>query len=160
MRCINDVSFAAQSTFSVLCKRVEIALEKDGNSFGFTLRGGANPDPVRSRPLIVTQIRPGSSADRSDGWLFFLIVTSVAFFHITTRIFFKKVTRYIFELYILTGYQNHAGGWNSPLWKAKACLSFKDNALVADDLVTQRTKEPTHTIFAENILFSTSGPFC
>ena len=33
------------------------------------------------------------------------------------------------------------------------------SALVADDLVTQGAKAPAHTIFAENILFSTSGPF-
>ena len=55
---------SAQTTFSVLCKRVDIQLEKDGHSFGFTLRGGTCDDAMKSRPLTVTQIRPGSSADR------------------------------------------------------------------------------------------------
>ena len=50
----------------MLCKRVDIQLEKDGHSFGFTLRGGTSDEAIKSRPLTVTQIRPGSSADRSD----------------------------------------------------------------------------------------------
>ena len=60
-----NVHIVAQTTFSVLCKRVEVRLEKDGGTFGFLLRGGANVEGEKSRPLTITQIRPGSSADRS-----------------------------------------------------------------------------------------------
>ncbi|KAL5014355.1 hypothetical protein ScPMuIL_008625 [Solemya velum] len=59
---------AVGNSFSVQCKRHDIVLEKEGNSFGFTLRGGYSTERMKSRPLIVTHIRPGSSADR-DGSL-------------------------------------------------------------------------------------------
>ncbi|ELU00765.1 hypothetical protein CAPTEDRAFT_224220 [Capitella teleta] len=52
------------SSFSVMCKRIEVTLDKEGSTFGFVLRGGIHGDPVRCRPLVITQVRLGSSADR------------------------------------------------------------------------------------------------
>ncbi|KAL3851669.1 hypothetical protein ACJMK2_015398 [Sinanodonta woodiana] len=49
---------------SVRCKQHTVKLDKDGSSFGFTLRGGINKDSMKSRPQTITQIRPGGSADR------------------------------------------------------------------------------------------------
>ncbi len=43
---------------------MHIQLEKEGNSYGFTMRGGSSDDQTKSRPLIVTNIRAGGSADR------------------------------------------------------------------------------------------------
>ena len=52
-------------SFSVMCKRIEVPLRQDcGGTFGFTLRGGTNPDPDKCRPLTVIQIRPKGPADR------------------------------------------------------------------------------------------------
>ena len=48
----------------VVTRCVGILLEKEGGSFGFTVRGGASPEPGKSRPLIVTHVRPGGPADR------------------------------------------------------------------------------------------------
>ena len=56
---------AEQISFSVMCKRIDIRLRKDDHGmFGMTLRGGANSDPLKFRPLTVTQIRQGGPADR------------------------------------------------------------------------------------------------
>ena len=55
---------SAQTTFSVICKRIEVCLQRDADTFGFTLRGGLHDDPTKCRPLTITQIRPGSAADR------------------------------------------------------------------------------------------------
>ena len=49
---------------AVRSQTVHIQLEKENNSYGFTLRGGFNEDKLKSRPLIVTNIRAGGSADR------------------------------------------------------------------------------------------------
>ena len=43
---------------------VHIQLEKENNSYGFTIRGGFNEEKLKARPLIVTNIRAGGSADR------------------------------------------------------------------------------------------------
>ena len=43
---------------------MHIQLEKEGNSYGFTIRGGSHEEKSKSRPLIVTNIRAGGSADR------------------------------------------------------------------------------------------------
>lgn len=44
-------------------KVVDIILDKEGESFGFTMRGGAyGPDPTKSRPLTITAIRQGGPA--------------------------------------------------------------------------------------------------
>ena len=49
---------------NVESKRIEIILEKDGESLGFILRGGLTQESMKSRPLTITHIRPGSAADR------------------------------------------------------------------------------------------------
>ncbi|XP_067346802.1 glutamate receptor-interacting protein 1 isoform X8 [Channa argus] len=48
----------------VMFKNVEVTLHKDGNSFGFVIRGGASEDRNKSRPIVITTIRPGGPADR------------------------------------------------------------------------------------------------
>ncbi|XP_069575320.1 glutamate receptor-interacting protein 1 isoform X5 [Brachyistius frenatus] len=48
----------------VMFKNVEVTLHKDGNSFGFVIRGGAHEDRNKSRPIVITTIRPGGPADR------------------------------------------------------------------------------------------------
>uniref|UniRef100_S4R8A7 PDZ domain-containing protein n=1 Tax=Petromyzon marinus TaxID=7757 RepID=S4R8A7_PETMA len=53
---------------SVVHKTIEIALHKDGNSFGFVVRGGVQSDKKKSRPIVVSHVRQGGPADR-DGTL-------------------------------------------------------------------------------------------
>uniref|UniRef100_A0A669ES43 Glutamate receptor interacting protein 2a n=1 Tax=Oreochromis niloticus TaxID=8128 RepID=A0A669ES43_ORENI len=48
----------------VITKTIEVCLHKEGNSFGFVMRGGFHEDWRRSRPLVVTSVRPGGPADR------------------------------------------------------------------------------------------------
>ena len=48
----------------VVTRCVGILLEKEGGSFGFTVRGGASNEPNKTRPLIITHVRPGGPADR------------------------------------------------------------------------------------------------
>ncbi|MBN3283493.1 GRIP2 protein, partial [Polyodon spathula] len=55
---------APDSSSGVISKTIEICLHKEGNSFGFVLRGGAHEDWHKSRPLVVTYVRPGGPADR------------------------------------------------------------------------------------------------
>ncbi|TRY93792.1 hypothetical protein DNTS_012171 [Danionella cerebrum] len=57
-------SAAPDSTSGVISKTIEICLQKEGNSFGFVMRGGSHEDWHKSRPLVVTQVRPGGPADR------------------------------------------------------------------------------------------------
>uniref|UniRef100_A0A8D3C8N5 Glutamate receptor interacting protein 2 n=1 Tax=Scophthalmus maximus TaxID=52904 RepID=A0A8D3C8N5_SCOMX len=52
------------STSGVISKTIDICLHKEGNSFGFVMRGGTQEDWHRSRPLVVTYVRPGGPADR------------------------------------------------------------------------------------------------
>ncbi|KPP74376.1 glutamate receptor-interacting protein 1-like [Scleropages formosus] len=61
----NHLSFltAVQGT-GVMFKNVEVTLHKEGNTFGFVLRGGAHEDRSKSRPVVITSIRPGGPADR------------------------------------------------------------------------------------------------
>ena len=49
------------------CPRViQVMVEKEQGSFGFTVRGGASQEePARSRPLTITHVRPGGPTDRS-----------------------------------------------------------------------------------------------
>ncbi|XP_032828405.2 glutamate receptor-interacting protein 1-like isoform X2 [Petromyzon marinus] len=54
---------AVDST-AVIPKLIEITLNKEGNSFGFVCRGGAHADRSKSRPVVVTHVRPGGPADR------------------------------------------------------------------------------------------------
>ncbi|XP_052430075.1 glutamate receptor-interacting protein 1-like [Carassius gibelio] len=48
----------------VMFKNVEVTLHKEGNTFGFVIRGGAYEDRNKSRPVTITTIRPGGPADR------------------------------------------------------------------------------------------------
>uniref|UniRef100_A0A673A2B1 Glutamate receptor interacting protein 1 n=1 Tax=Sphaeramia orbicularis TaxID=375764 RepID=A0A673A2B1_9TELE len=48
----------------VMFKNVEVTLHKEGNSFGFVIRGGAHEDRNKSRPIVITTIRPSGPADR------------------------------------------------------------------------------------------------
>ncbi|XP_032892683.1 glutamate receptor-interacting protein 2 [Amblyraja radiata] len=48
----------------IIPKTVEITLYKEGNSFGFVMRGGAHEDWNKSRALAVTHVRVGGPADR------------------------------------------------------------------------------------------------
>ncbi|XP_039693298.1 glutamate receptor-interacting protein 2 isoform X4 [Pteropus medius] len=47
-----------------ISKTVDVSLYKEGNSFGFVLRGGAHEDGHKCRPLVLTYVRPGGPADR------------------------------------------------------------------------------------------------
>ncbi|MEQ2218512.1 Glutamate receptor-interacting protein 2, partial [Xenoophorus captivus] len=47
----------------IMTKNIEVCLHKEGNSFGFVMRGGFHEDRRRSRPLVVTGVRPGGPAD-------------------------------------------------------------------------------------------------
>uniref|UniRef100_A0A8C5E5T1 Glutamate receptor interacting protein 2b n=1 Tax=Gouania willdenowi TaxID=441366 RepID=A0A8C5E5T1_GOUWI len=55
---------APDSTSGVLSKTIDICLHKEGTSFGFVMRGGIHKDWHKSRPLVVTYVRPGGPADR------------------------------------------------------------------------------------------------
>ncbi|XP_061407840.1 glutamate receptor-interacting protein 1-like isoform X2 [Lethenteron reissneri] len=55
---------APDSTAGVIAKTIEITLYKEGNSFGFVIRGGAHEQRHKSRPILVTCVRPGGPADR------------------------------------------------------------------------------------------------
>ncbi|KAA0712410.1 Glutamate receptor-interacting protein 2 [Triplophysa tibetana] len=57
-------SAAPDSTSGVISKTIDICLQKEGNSFGFVMRGGSHEDWQKSRPLVVTHVRPGGPADR------------------------------------------------------------------------------------------------
>ncbi|KAL1021564.1 hypothetical protein UPYG_G00014860 [Umbra pygmaea] len=56
--------FVQSSPSGVIAKTIEVCLYKEGNSFGFVMRGGFHEDWHRSRPLVVTYVRPGGPADR------------------------------------------------------------------------------------------------
>uniref|UniRef100_A0A3B1JQR3 Glutamate receptor interacting protein 2a n=1 Tax=Astyanax mexicanus TaxID=7994 RepID=A0A3B1JQR3_ASTMX len=56
--------FAPSNPNSVISKTIEVCLEKEGNSFGFVVRGGFHEDWHKARPLVVTYVRPGGPADR------------------------------------------------------------------------------------------------
>ncbi|CAF0989987.1 unnamed protein product [Rotaria sordida] len=49
---------------TVHTKTIQIQLEKEGQSYGFILRGGDSDDKSKTRPLIITKIRPQGPADR------------------------------------------------------------------------------------------------
>ncbi|XP_048463810.1 glutamate receptor-interacting protein 1 isoform X1 [Rhincodon typus] len=48
----------------IILKTVEVTLHKEGNTFGFVIRGGAHEDRNRSRPIVITYVRAGGPADR------------------------------------------------------------------------------------------------
>nr|XP_055200775.1 glutamate receptor-interacting protein 2 isoform X3 [Nyctereutes procyonoides] len=55
---------APENNPGIITKTVDVSLYKEGNSFGFVLRGGAHEDIHKTRPLVLTYIRPGGPADR------------------------------------------------------------------------------------------------
>lgn len=55
---------AVQGSGCVVARTVAVLLEKEENSFGFTVRGGVSLDPAKTRPLVITHVRPGGPADR------------------------------------------------------------------------------------------------
>ncbi|XP_013000497.1 glutamate receptor-interacting protein 2 isoform X4 [Cavia porcellus] len=55
---------APENNPRVVSKTVDVSLYKEGNSFGFVLRGGTHEDLHKSRPLVLTHVRPGGPADR------------------------------------------------------------------------------------------------
>ncbi|XP_072002749.1 glutamate receptor-interacting protein 1 isoform X5 [Engystomops pustulosus] len=48
----------------MIFRTVEVTLHKEGNTFGFVIRGGAHEDRNKSRPIVITCVRPGGPADR------------------------------------------------------------------------------------------------
>uniref|UniRef100_A0A3P9PUG2 Glutamate receptor interacting protein 2a n=1 Tax=Poecilia reticulata TaxID=8081 RepID=A0A3P9PUG2_POERE len=63
-RVVLEVEYELPSPSGVITKTIEVFLHKEGNSFGFVMRGGFHEDWRRSRPLVVTGVRPGGPADR------------------------------------------------------------------------------------------------
>lgn len=62
-RLVSFVDFDRLSM--VRCKTTDISIDKEGGSFGFTIRGGSwGPDITKSRPITITAIRTGGPADR------------------------------------------------------------------------------------------------
>ncbi|XP_066101017.1 glutamate receptor-interacting protein 2 isoform X1 [Saccopteryx bilineata] len=55
---------APENSLGIISKTVDVSLYKEGNSFGFVLRGGAHEDSHKCRPLVLTYVRPGGPADR------------------------------------------------------------------------------------------------
>ncbi|XP_019289184.2 glutamate receptor-interacting protein 2 isoform X2 [Panthera pardus] len=55
---------APENSPGIVTKTVDVSLYKEGNSFGFVLRGGAHEDVHKTRPLVLTCVRPGGPADR------------------------------------------------------------------------------------------------
>nr|KAF6420404.1 glutamate receptor interacting protein 2 [Molossus molossus] len=55
---------APENNPGIISKTVDVSLYKEGNSFGFVLRGGAHEDSHKCRPLVLTYVRPGGPADR------------------------------------------------------------------------------------------------
>ncbi|XP_047474021.1 glutamate receptor-interacting protein 2-like isoform X4 [Penaeus chinensis] len=53
-----------QGSGCVLGRTVDVVLEKEEGSFGFTVRGGSSHDATKTRPLVITHVRPGGPADR------------------------------------------------------------------------------------------------
>nr|XP_020139121.1 glutamate receptor-interacting protein 2 [Microcebus murinus] len=58
---------APENNPGVVSKVVDVCLRKEGDSFGFVVRGGAHEDEHKSRPLVVTHVRPGGPADSGPG---------------------------------------------------------------------------------------------
>ncbi|XP_076864539.1 glutamate receptor-interacting protein 2 isoform X3 [Brachyhypopomus gauderio] len=55
---------APDGTSGVISKTVEMCLPKEGSSFGFVMRGGCHEDWRKTRPLVITYVRPGGPSDR------------------------------------------------------------------------------------------------
>uniref|UniRef100_A0A8C6NT46 Glutamate receptor interacting protein 1 n=1 Tax=Nothobranchius furzeri TaxID=105023 RepID=A0A8C6NT46_NOTFU len=63
-RVVLEVEYELPPGSGVVFKNVEVTLHKEGNSFGFVIRGGAYEDRNKTRPIVITTIRPGGPADR------------------------------------------------------------------------------------------------
>ncbi|XP_075713027.1 glutamate receptor-interacting protein 1 isoform X6 [Rhinoderma darwinii] len=57
-------SITAIQGSGVIFRTVEVTLHKEGNTFGFVIRGGAHEDRNKSRPVVISCVRPGGPADR------------------------------------------------------------------------------------------------
>ena len=55
---------AIHAANTVHTRTIQIQLEKEGQSYGFLLRGGTADDQAKNRPLIITKIRPQGPADK------------------------------------------------------------------------------------------------
>ncbi|XP_069830907.1 glutamate receptor-interacting protein 1 isoform X13 [Dendropsophus ebraccatus] len=62
--CVKEESLLAIQGSGVIFRTVEVTLHKEGNTFGFVIRGGAHEDRNKSRPVVITCVRPGGPADR------------------------------------------------------------------------------------------------
>uniref|UniRef100_A0A3B4ACF3 PDZ domain-containing protein n=1 Tax=Periophthalmus magnuspinnatus TaxID=409849 RepID=A0A3B4ACF3_9GOBI len=62
-RVLLEVEYELPPT-GLISKTIDICLHKEGSSFGFVLRGGTHEDWHKTRPLVVTYVRPGGPADR------------------------------------------------------------------------------------------------
>lgn len=75
-----------------------MVLEKEEGSFGFTVRGGSSHDAAKTRPLVITHVRPGGPADRSVyslSLLYFIYrVGKDLAYRITQGAYFKCVRLY------------------------------------------------------------------
>uniref|UniRef100_A0AAY4B517 PDZ domain-containing protein n=1 Tax=Denticeps clupeoides TaxID=299321 RepID=A0AAY4B517_9TELE len=63
-RVVLEVEYELPPSGRKMTKTTEICLHKEGNSFGFVVRGGSHEDWHKSRPLVVMFVRPGGPADR------------------------------------------------------------------------------------------------
>ncbi|XP_075456444.1 glutamate receptor-interacting protein 1 isoform X14 [Ascaphus truei] len=61
---VKEESLLAIQGSAVIFRTVEVTVHKEGNTFGFVIRGGAHEDRNKSRPVIITCVRPGGPADR------------------------------------------------------------------------------------------------
>lgn len=66
MCCFNGslFNYLDDGNLSVASKVIQVKLDKENDSFGFTLRGGSCNNRLKSRPLIITHVRFGSPANR------------------------------------------------------------------------------------------------
>lgn len=67
LSCFNGSLFnylIDDGNLSVASKVIQVKLDKENDSFGFTLRGGSCNNRLKSRPLIITHVRFGSPANR------------------------------------------------------------------------------------------------
>uniref|UniRef100_A0A8C9RHU7 Glutamate receptor interacting protein 2a n=1 Tax=Scleropages formosus TaxID=113540 RepID=A0A8C9RHU7_SCLFO len=55
---------ASDGSAGTISKTIDVRLGKEDVSYGFVMRGGSHEDWRKSRPLVVTHVRPGGPADR------------------------------------------------------------------------------------------------
>ncbi|XP_041459236.1 glutamate receptor-interacting protein 2-like isoform X1 [Lytechinus variegatus] len=56
--------YAPMSPSTGYSKTLDVRLTREDGSYGFTIRGGVNATSSKTRPLVVTHIRPGGPSDR------------------------------------------------------------------------------------------------